>query len=279
MLTLRRLYPTRGHVDSSYRIVHEPPPDVGEHRDLPPELVALVFSLLAKDPVDRLADAQEVEDLLEGMLADQLARAAAPLSVATYLAETSASRRREQGTFIQSLVERSQGAPLPTSALDPSRRRGRLAAGMLAMAVTGAGAWWGWSARESMGESSVSAAQELPSESQVSPSAEPVALTTESSTTGSSGQDSSEQESSGQDSSEQGPSQAVVVEPAERGAEEGVVAVSAEERLELAPAPSSRPTSARVPMRRFRSPRGEAMRAGRTAMGRTSSMSVGFDEW
>lgn len=70
MLTGTRLYaPQDG--DGPRRILNEPPPDAGLVRDgLPPELVELVFELLAKDPDDRPATAREVAVRLEDIRRD-----------------------------------------------------------------------------------------------------------------------------------------------------------------------------------------------------------------
>lgn len=64
-------------------ITDEPPPDAGEHRrDLPPELAALLFDLLAKERAGRPADAGALVSRLETLPASEPADLAAHLSEA-----------------------------------------------------------------------------------------------------------------------------------------------------------------------------------------------------
>jgi eukaryotic-like serine/threonine-protein kinase len=70
LLSGERLYPSRDGLDALRRILHEPPPDIGDVRDdLPPELIELLFELLAKDPALRPATAQAVAARLEAIVA------------------------------------------------------------------------------------------------------------------------------------------------------------------------------------------------------------------
>jgi serine/threonine-protein kinase len=70
LLSGQRLYKNREGMDGAKRILNEPPPDIGEHRDdVPPELVALLFSMLAKDPAHRPSDALTVARTLEPIVA------------------------------------------------------------------------------------------------------------------------------------------------------------------------------------------------------------------
>ncbi len=67
VLSGRRLYKNREGNDGLRRILHEAPPDLGEERpETPPEVIALLFGLLAKDPSQRPATALEVAHCLEG---------------------------------------------------------------------------------------------------------------------------------------------------------------------------------------------------------------------
>ncbi|AKF08052.1 serine/threonine-protein kinase [Sandaracinus amylolyticus] len=71
LLAGRRLYRNVDGHDGVRRILHEPPPDLGEVRaDAAPELVELVFSMLAKDPAHRPRTALEVSRVLDDVLAD-----------------------------------------------------------------------------------------------------------------------------------------------------------------------------------------------------------------
>jgi serine/threonine-protein kinase len=61
LCTGTRLYKGGEGMEGVRRILNEPPPDLGEHReDAPPALVQLLFSLLAKEPSARPPDAAEV---------------------------------------------------------------------------------------------------------------------------------------------------------------------------------------------------------------------------
>ena len=61
MLAGRRLYENREGFDGPRRVLHEPPPDIGEERaGLPPAVAELLFDLLAKTPDDCPAEAATV---------------------------------------------------------------------------------------------------------------------------------------------------------------------------------------------------------------------------
>jgi serine/threonine-protein kinase len=64
------LYTSGEDFEGARRILHEPPPDIGEVReDVPPEVVELLFELLSKDPAERPATANDVARRLEVVLA------------------------------------------------------------------------------------------------------------------------------------------------------------------------------------------------------------------
>jgi eukaryotic-like serine/threonine-protein kinase len=74
LFTSRRLYPGKLGEESALRILEEPAPDLLEFRDdAPPELVGLMFKLLAKSPDQRPADARSVANSLETILLDLVA--------------------------------------------------------------------------------------------------------------------------------------------------------------------------------------------------------------
>jgi len=74
LLAARRLYDSPDEVQGARRILDEPPPDITDERDdVDPELVELLFELLAKDPACRPPDA--------GVLARRLERIGGSLAV------------------------------------------------------------------------------------------------------------------------------------------------------------------------------------------------------
>lgn len=67
----RRLYSAEDAAATARRILHEPPPDIGDERtDVPPALVELSYELLAKNPDDRPASAAEVADRIDEIVAE-----------------------------------------------------------------------------------------------------------------------------------------------------------------------------------------------------------------
>ncbi|UJR79337.1 Serine/threonine protein kinase PrkC, regulator of stationary phase [Sandaracinus amylolyticus] len=75
LLARRRLYRNVDGHDGVRRILHEAPPDLGDVRaDAAPELVELVFSMLAKDPARRPRTALDVARVLEDVLTDAIAQ-------------------------------------------------------------------------------------------------------------------------------------------------------------------------------------------------------------
>ncbi|MEM6532245.1 MAG: protein kinase [Myxococcota bacterium] len=68
-LTRRRLYKNVTGLEGARRVLSEPPPDLADFRDdVPPVLVGLLFSMLAKQPESRPRTAEEVEGTLNGVL-------------------------------------------------------------------------------------------------------------------------------------------------------------------------------------------------------------------
>lgn len=108
------------------RILKEPPPDIGEQReDVPPDLVALLFELMAKDPASRPADARSVAARLTSILAEVRAEEG-PLDVAEWVQALFAEERARQRQMIAVAIEdrdttaHNAGAPArPTPAEPP----------------------------------------------------------------------------------------------------------------------------------------------------------------
>src|SRR5215471_6084417 len=95
MLARERMYAGDDAAAVARRILEEPPPDIFEIRDVPPELAALLFDLLAKDREQRPPDALSVATRLDAIAAD-LAAAAGPFDIPAFLAAELASRRQER---------------------------------------------------------------------------------------------------------------------------------------------------------------------------------------
>lgn len=133
LLAGERLYRNVDGHDGLRRILHEPPPDLGEVRaDAPPELVELVFSMLAKDPAQRPATALAVVRVLESVL-DEVIATEGRLDVAEHLRTSFAAevaRARAQARE----RPRAGGWPRPP-------RSAAIAAGVAAGLIAGAVAW------------------------------------------------------------------------------------------------------------------------------------------
>ncbi|MEL7238318.1 MAG: serine/threonine-protein kinase, partial [Planctomycetota bacterium] len=94
LLTGERLYPGRLEA-SAARVLKEPPPDIGELRcDLSPEMVALLFRMLAKHPQQRPATAREIVKAIDDQLS-VLSGSDTP-DLGTYLQAVAGERRLEQ---------------------------------------------------------------------------------------------------------------------------------------------------------------------------------------
>ncbi|HSS37237.1 MAG TPA: serine/threonine-protein kinase, partial [Polyangia bacterium] len=127
LLAGRRLYDGADDAEGPRRILNEPPPDLGDARDdVQPELVELMFELLAKDRACRPADAGLVAWRLEQMLALALATDD-PVDVGGYVAGLFTLERQALQARVAQV---SVAEPAPRA---PERRvRRRLAWGALA---------------------------------------------------------------------------------------------------------------------------------------------------
>ena len=132
LLAGRRLYDRGEAMEGARRILHEPPPDIAEERDdLEPELVELLFELLAKDRAHRPPDA--------GVVAGRLERILAAVIAAEGSADTSAYVRRLCAAEEAALRAKvSSLAALPPLAESRRRRRPRLGSLARVGAVTAA---------------------------------------------------------------------------------------------------------------------------------------------
>ncbi len=132
LLAGRRLYDSSDDVEGPRRILNEPPPDLGEERDdAEPELVELLFELLAKDPAARPADAGLVARRLEQMLASAVATHG-PMDTGAYVTRLFA---RERAAW----RERLSQVPLAAPVADPRSRRARRAPSRLLRAALAGG--------------------------------------------------------------------------------------------------------------------------------------------
>lgn len=118
LLSGLRLYPNTDGFDGTRRILAEPPPDIGEVRsDVPPELVELLFELLAKDRESRPTTAAEIAGRLEGILAVLIAEEGS-LTVSDYMDQHFADQRQEQRSFLSEQLRRlSAESPITLRAL------------------------------------------------------------------------------------------------------------------------------------------------------------------
>ncbi|MEM9194069.1 MAG: serine/threonine-protein kinase [Myxococcota bacterium] len=127
LLSGRRLYQA-----GPKPILHEPPPDIGDERhDVPDEVVALLFDLLAKDPEQRPASASEVVELCKAQLA-QYEAAGEPADLGEYMRSAFGS------WFAETRAELTR---VTVTIQQPPRRRWPwlAAGGVLAFGVVGAG--------------------------------------------------------------------------------------------------------------------------------------------
>jgi eukaryotic-like serine/threonine-protein kinase len=146
LLTRERLY---GGTDTSAiarRILEEPPPDIFETRDVPPELSALSFDLLAKDrelrPQSALAVATQLEEI-----GASLAAVDGPFDMVGFLErELGAIRTEREAQVNAALAHESDATAVGSAAAPPgrwSRARLQRALGLVvALAGVGFGAWW-----------------------------------------------------------------------------------------------------------------------------------------
>jgi len=137
LLAGRRLYDAADE-EGARRILNQPPPDLADDRDdAEPELIELLFELLAKDPAARPAHAGLVARRLEQLSAATVA-ARGPTDTGAYLAHLFAA---ERAALRERLSKVPLGAPLGTTPLRRASRspdwlrRSTLVGGAVVMAV------------------------------------------------------------------------------------------------------------------------------------------------
>lgn len=105
LLAGRRLYQSSEGTEGARRILKEPPPDIDDEReDVPPELVQLLFELLAKAPSSRPPTAEVVSDRLRVCI-ELLAHTDGTIHLGDYTASFFEQRRRRRRTLIESALE------------------------------------------------------------------------------------------------------------------------------------------------------------------------------
>ena len=114
LLARERLYAGSETGPIARRILEEPPPDIFEIRDVPPELTALLFELLAKDRELRPDSALWVASQLEAVSAS-LAAIDGPFDVGEFLQAELGDLRREQGAKIEAALSASASDSSPKS--------------------------------------------------------------------------------------------------------------------------------------------------------------------
>jgi serine/threonine-protein kinase len=114
LLTCTRLYRSQAGMEGPQRILHEPPPDIGDVRPgLPPELVELVFAMLAKTVEERPATCLEVARRLQEVRAEVVDREGR-LELAEYVQELLREQRASREAHITDAVERTGFGRTPT---------------------------------------------------------------------------------------------------------------------------------------------------------------------
>ncbi len=109
LLTSRRLYAGDDASEVARRILHAPPPDLGELRpDADPELVELLFELLAKQRDDRPASAAEIAVRLDLMCASE-----GVVDLGAYVQAHFGTELAAERTRIQTLAGAVAATPVP----------------------------------------------------------------------------------------------------------------------------------------------------------------------
>lgn len=159
LLTTRRLYREPEPSKTARRILDEPPPDLDDDReDAPPELVDLMFRLLAKEPETRPASAEEVAEVLEQMIADCVA-VEGRLTLVGYLETHFADHAAKLAAELDELVTK-----LPEKEVPAQRaKRWPWAVAAAALLVVGGGAaWWATGDPEPTEPPALASSPELP---------------------------------------------------------------------------------------------------------------------
>ena len=106
LLSGARLYPNTDGFDGTRRILSEPPPDIGEVRnDVPPELVELLFEMLAKDRNARPTTTLEIAGRLEAILAPLIAEEGS-VTIADFMDQHFALERQQHRAYLAEHLKR-----------------------------------------------------------------------------------------------------------------------------------------------------------------------------
>lgn len=145
LLTLERLYGGNDDRERARRILHSPPPDIGDLRpDAPPSLQALLLRMLAKDPALRPTSAADVAEELQ-RCASESAREEGPPNIAEFLEEVFAEERESRAQEIRRRLAAGTKPSSSTEAASPGAPKPsglRLATAAFAGAlVLGVAAW------------------------------------------------------------------------------------------------------------------------------------------
>jgi len=141
-LTARRLHRAATLAETANRIAHEPPPDPYLVReDLHPDLVALLFRLLAKEPAERPSGAAEVAMELEGILSD-LRLSEPPHALKDFLAERFTARAKEERARIEAVTTTAAAEELDPPVSGRRRVGWLVAAGAVSLGLGAAAMLW-----------------------------------------------------------------------------------------------------------------------------------------
>ena len=121
----RRLYHGSEGTEGARRILHEPPADIMDEReDVPPDIVQLLFELLAKQPAARPPTAEVVADRL-GAVVDELAADEGKIGLGDYTASFFERERRARRERIDAALERSRALEGSKEALGTAKTPGK----------------------------------------------------------------------------------------------------------------------------------------------------------
>jgi alpha-tubulin suppressor-like RCC1 family protein/serine/threonine protein kinase len=118
LLTRERMYAGDDGAAIARRILDEPPLDIFEVRDVPPELAALLFDLLAKEREVRPVDALAVATALDSIAAN-VASAEGPFDISAFLESELQAMREERKMALDGALS-AMAAPSNPSATLPA---------------------------------------------------------------------------------------------------------------------------------------------------------------
>lgn len=145
VLSSTKLYDGEG-IDGARRILEEPPPDILEHRDdVPDEVVALLFDLMAKDPELRPQTADEVATRLDQVTAELVVDEGVQ-NLGDYLGDHFSEEREAAKATLDAAIDRAERRPveLPKATVVRERRTRSFAGWMTlaALPLVGLAGWW-----------------------------------------------------------------------------------------------------------------------------------------